>query len=75
MAGSTLLKATGAGIISAGVHFLGQQIYNRGATFEKSSKTNEIEAAQSEYYTILKIVRTGVMGYITIEDSHSTCNL
>ena len=32
----------------------------RGATFEKLSKTQDFEAAQSGDYAILKIVRTGV---------------
>jgi hypothetical protein len=61
MAGSTVHQTAGAGAFSAGIRFLGQQLFNRGATFEKSSEIGSVERAQPSNYAVLKFVRTGVL--------------
>ncbi|MPN08018.1 hypothetical protein SDC9_155294 [bioreactor metagenome] len=43
MAGSTVHQAAGSGEFSAGIRFLGQQVFNREATFEKSGEIGSIE--------------------------------
>jgi len=45
MAGSTVLQTAETGAFSAGIRFLGQRIFNPGATFDKLSKIGSVEQA------------------------------
>jgi hypothetical protein len=38
MVGLTVHKTAEPGALSAGIRFLGQRVFNKGATFEKSGK-------------------------------------
>ena len=59
--GSSFYKASGTGKFSTGIFILGQRFHQRGSTFEKSCKFKAAERGCTSNYTILKVVRTGVI--------------